>query len=117
MKRGDGNPPLLSTQAPGTAASTTAILAKITGLQDANYEVRWAVGGSSNLAWALELATSTTVGSGTIRDVTFVFTGTNLTPEYIFAYKAEAGDCFRVHVISSVAALSAAAKIQAERLI
>lgn len=117
MKRGDGNPPLLSTQAPGTAASTTAILAKVTGLQNGNYEVRWCVGGTSNVAWALELATSTTVGSGTIRDATFVFTGTNLSPEYVFGYRAEAGDVFRAHIVSSVTSLSVAAKIQAEQLI
>lgn len=115
MHRDWGNPPLQSTQAASSDPSTSTLIAEIQGLKDAYYEVRWAVGASTGALFRLEHALSSGLGSTGIRDQTMVFTGSNQTSEFIFGYKAETDDRFRVLVNSSFTG-SVAGKISAEIL-
>jgi hypothetical protein len=111
-----GNPPVVSTQVGVVSNPDTATLvAEVTGLQNRLYEVRWAIGASTGGVWRLELASSTGLGSTAIRDQVIVFTGSNQTSEFIFAYKAEVNDRFRIVPLSSMTA-SAYGKISAEAL-
>src|SRR5687767_10031613 len=110
MHRDWGNPPIQSTQAATSDPSTSALLAEVQSLKDAYYEVRFAVGASTGALWRLEHALSSGLGSTGIRDQTMVFTGSNQTSEFVFGYKAETGDRFRVLVNSSFTG-SVAAKI------
>lgn len=114
--RNFGNPPVWST-ASGTGAdpSTTALLAEITGLKDALYEVRYIVGASTSAFWVLEHCLSSGVTSTSFREATHVFTGTGQSAEYVLTYKAETGDRFRVRLNSSFTG-TWAADIQAEIL-
>jgi hypothetical protein len=113
MYRDWGNPPIQSTQAAGSDPSTSTIIADIQNLKDAYYEVRWAVGASTGALWRLELASGSGLSTTAIRDQVMVFTGSNQTSEFVFGYKAETGDRFRVLVNSSFTG-SVAAKISAE---
>ena len=96
-----GNPPRSSTHGLTTDPSTATIIAEITSLEDRLYEVRWAIGASTGANWRLEQALSTGLGSTAVRDLTVVYTGSNITSEFIFAYKAESGDRFRIVALSS----------------
>lgn len=110
-----GNPPILSTQVASADPSTATLLAEITGLQDRLYEVRWCVGASTGALFRLEHALSSGLGSTGIRDQIMVFTASNQSAEYMFNYKAETGDRFRVLVNSSFTG-AVSAKIAAEVL-
>lgn len=110
-----GNPPISSTQGSGSDPSTSTIIAEIASLENRLYEVRWAVGASTGGFWRLEHALSTGLASTAIRQQAFVFTGSNITSEFIFAYKAESGDRFRILAQSSFTG-SYAGKISAEAL-
>ena len=111
-----GNPPIWSTASgTGTDPSTTALLAELTGLVDALYEVRFIVGASTSAFWVFEHALSSGVTSTSFRERTHVFTGTGQSAEYVLTYKAETGDRFRVRVNSSFSG-TWAADLQAERL-
>ena len=107
------NPPIQSTQVASSDPSTATLVAEVTGLIDRVYEVRWCVGASTGALFRLEHALSSGLGSTGIRDQTMVFTASNQSAEYVFAYKGEVGDRFRVLVNSSFTG-SVAGKISAE---
>jgi hypothetical protein len=95
-----GNPPLNSTglgsTAVGSNPSSGVVVAEIPNLQDRLYEVRFCPGASTIANWKLQHVLSTGLGSTAIRNEKYVFTGTNQSAEFVFLYKAEAGDLFRV---------------------
>ena len=107
------NPPIQSTQVASADPTTATLVAEVPGLQDRLYEVRWCVGASTGALFRLEHALSTGLGSTGIRDQVMVFTGSNQSAEYVFSYKAESGDRFRVLVNSSFTG-TVSAKISAE---
>ena len=108
-----GNPPLHSTgvgsSAIGVNASSGAIVAAIVGLQDRLYEVRFAVGADTVAYWKLQHTSS----GGTVKDQKVVFTGTNGSAEFVFLYKADREDIFRIAPAAAIGS-SYAAQIQAE---
>ena len=109
------NPPVQSTQALATDPSTATLIAEVQSLENKLYEVRWCVGASTAAIFRLDHALSSGLGSTGARDRTVVFTGSNQSAEYVFAYRAESGDRFRVTVESSFSG-SVFAKISAEVL-
>lgn len=114
--RAAGNQPIYSTTAAsGADPSTGTLCAQRENLQNAVYEVRYVVGGSTGAIWRLEHALSTGLGSTAIRHQTVVFTGSNQSAEYVLTYAAESGDRFRVVPLSSFTG-TFACDIQAEIL-
>ncbi len=113
MERAPGNVPLKSTAGIQTNPSTATIVAEISSLAEGLYETRWAVGASTGAIVLLEHCLSTGLGSTAIRDQTAVYTVSNGSGEYVFAYSAQTGDRFRVRTNSSFTG-SIAAKISAE---
>lgn len=114
-KRNFGNPPVQSTGTGSTAIavnqSSGTVLAAITPLEDALYEVRWIPGGDTVATWKLQHTNS----AGTVRDQTIVWTGTFASAQYVTTHKAETNDIFRAFLAAAVAS-SVTVKIQAEKL-
>lgn len=124
-----GNPPFLSTTA-GTAndPSTATLCAQLilpavgdTSVQD-YYEVRFGLGASTGVLWRLDTALSSGLGSTALRNNSWgtpqrvnVFTGSNLSGEFVITLRAAPGDRFRAYLESSITG-TAAAWIQAEAL-
>lgn len=97
-----GNPPIYSTTASnGTDPSTATLCAQREGLGNFTYEVRFGIGASTSASWRIEHALSTGLGSTGIRQQIVVFTGSNQTSEFIYTFRAEEGDRFRVIPFSS----------------
>lgn len=116
FREGYGNPPIYSTTAAsGTDPSTSALIAQLENLTDDIYEVRFGVGASTAAVWRFEHALSTGLGSTAIRKQIVTFTGTNQTAEYIYTFKAETGDRFRIVPLSSFTGTYGGV-IQAEKL-
>ncbi len=109
-----GNPPIQSTGIGSSAiavnASSGTVVAAIVGLQDRLYETRFTVGADTVAFWKLQHADAT---GNTLRNQKVVITGTNDAREYIYTFKAETSDQFRV-VMGSAVGSSLAADIQAE---
>ena len=116
-----GNPPLNSTglgsTAQGVDPSSGVVVAEIASslIGDRLYEVRWAAGASTLGIWKLQHTLSTGLGSTAIRNEKIVYSGSGQTAEWVFAYKAEAGDIFRV-VTSTAFTGTYGVHIQAEVL-
>jgi hypothetical protein len=89
--------------------SSGTVVAAIVGLQDRLYEVRFALGADTVAYWKLQHTSS----GGTVRDQKVVFTGSNGSAEFVFLYKAEENDIFRVAPAAAIGS-SFAAQIQAE---
>lgn len=108
-----GNPPLHSTGIASSAIavnqSSGTVVAAIVGLQSRLYEVRYALGADTVAYWKLQHTSS----GGTVRDQKVVFTGSNGSAEFVFLYKAEENDIFRVAPAAAIGS-SFAAQIQAE---
>ena len=124
-----GNPPLLSTTAPTQANPSTAtliaeLIIPITGSSNLvdDYEVRFGLGASTGALWRLDCALSSGLASTALRNTSDgapqrinVFTGSNLSAEFVVTFRANQGDRFRATWESTVTA-TAAAWIQAEKL-
>lgn len=123
---GPGNVPLKSASAPATDPSTATLIAEIdstaiasmvpTGRRGIPFRVNWRVGASTSAIFVLEQCLSTGFGSTAIRDSCQVFTGSNLTSQFLDHYMVEPGDRFRVRVASSFSG-TASAQISAEPLV
>ena len=125
------NPPLFSTTAsnqanPSTATLCAELIIPVTASTSFDnpglYEIRFGLGGSTGLLWRLDCALSSGLGSTSLRPAINggnqrinVFTGSNLSAEFVVTWQAAQGDRFRAVLESSVTA-SVAAWIQAERL-
>lgn len=115
-----GNVPQFSTTAatvtdPSTASLVAELILSTTPKVADNYEVRFGVGASTGVAWRLEHATSSGLGSSAIAKQIVVFTGSNQTAEYVFTFRANPGDRFRAVPASSFTG-TAAGVIQVEAL-
>jgi hypothetical protein len=124
-----GNPPLLSTTA-GTQnnPSTATLCAELiipaigdTSVQD-YYEVRFGLGASTGALWRLDCALSSGLASTALRTNSFgtaqrvnIYTGSNLSGEFVLTLRAAPGDRFRATLESTFTG-SVAAWIQAESL-
>ncbi len=122
-----GNPPLCSTTAPTQSNPSTATLCAeliIPAQGDTsifgNYEVRYFLGGSTGMLWRLECASGTGLSTTSVRKTengaserVNVYTGSNLSAEFVVTWRACYGDRFRATQESTVTA-TAAAYIQAE---
>lgn len=123
---GPGNVPLKSAAALSSDPSTATLVAEIDSTQIATmvpagrrgipFRVNWRVGASTSAIFVLEQALSTGLGSTAIRDSCPVFTGSNLTSQFVDHYMVEPGDRFRVRVASSFTG-TVSAQISAEPLV
>jgi hypothetical protein len=124
-----GNPPLLSTTAgtqndPSTATLCAELIIPVIGdttVQD-YYEVRFGLGASTGALWRLDCALSSGLGSSALRNNSYgtpqrvnLYTGSNLSGEFVITLRAAPGDRFRATVESTFTG-SVAAWIQAEAL-
>ena len=124
-----GNPTLCSTTAPTQSNPSTATLCAelIIPTQGdtslwGNYEVRYFLGGSTGMLWRLDCAASSVLSTSAVRTTENganerinVFTGSNLSAEFVVTWRAKYGDRFRATQESTVTA-TAAAYIQAEKI-
>ena len=129
--RDTGNVPLFSTTAStGSDPSTSTLIAELilstNAIKfDANYEVRFIVGASTGAVWRLECALSSgLLPSTAVRpgpppssglQAAVVYTGSNQTSEFVYTFRAEPGDRFRILPLSSFTG-TCAGSIQAEML-
>jgi len=103
-----GNPPAHSTSFSTPAGTwvnsdptTATLIAEYSGLLDRIYQVHWMVGASTGAVWRLEHCLSTALSSAGIRAQKIVYTGSNLSAEFLSLHKAEAGDLLRIVPASS----------------
>ena len=123
--RAIGNPPIYSTQAVSSNASTSTLLAQITGLVDGMYEAYVVLGCSTIGTFQLEQILSTGLGDTALRTngargelgrVT-IYTAADQTAEYLFGFSAQVDDSVRVRLgVAITGGEDAAAKIRLERL-
>jgi hypothetical protein len=124
-----GSAPLTSTQAEATDPSTSALIAAVTGLSNAPYELRLVCGASTLAKFILEQSQSSTLAdaletsptAGHMGRRTF-FTQTNASAQYALRFKAESGSIVRLRVTATAGGAlgggtaQAAGTIQLERL-
>lgn len=127
-----GTPTISSTSGLATNPSTSTIIAEIDSTQlarhivqdgGANFQVTWIVGGATNAVWQLEqclstgldISTSASTGSDA-NALTFAYTPTNQSAQYITKHRLIRGDRLRVRVNAAIGAGVVGAKILAEPL-
>jgi hypothetical protein len=114
-----GNQPITSTGTEEANPTTSVLLAKLSSLAANDYEARIILGASTYASFAIEQAFSSAV-PGTLRrggaylGRQLVYASLGQSAQYILRFRAEAGDCVRVHLTASLAAATAAATIQLE---